>query len=265
MPAIDSSTPQACKPVLNAPMDVIAGYRTLHIQEAKYTGIALANMPAEIAVCHRYLTLFNRTMRKEHISPSENQDDARTAWGLRLSLASAAASSAKLTLDATLAGYYSQAFALIRHMLETWQQMAYVRLNERAASQWFSPDGIRNPQQPNQNTVIKGIRRFGKHDPMVLNNLGAVEKEFENLNNGAHPTVLAVMQTDTPDPEQRQLGANFNSELFARTWSIGTVALALLLHEIAQIVEVDADWWTEFGAIATERARLHERPPEGDA
>ena len=92
-------------------MEVIGGYRTLHLQEAKDTGIALANMPAEIAVWHRYLTLFDRTMRKEHISPSENQDDARTAWGLRLSLASAAAASAKLTLDAALAGYYFQAFA----------------------------------------------------------------------------------------------------------------------------------------------------------
>jgi hypothetical protein len=137
-------------------MEAIAGYRTLHLQEAKYTGIALANMPAEIAVWHRYLTLFNRTMRKEHVSPSENRDDVRTAWGLQLSLASAASSSAKLILDATLAGYYSQAFALIRHMLETWQQMAYVRLNERAARQWFSPDGIRNPKQSNQNTVTKG-------------------------------------------------------------------------------------------------------------
>ena len=94
-----------------------------------------------------------------------------------------------------------------------------------------------------------GIRRFGKNDPMALHNLKAVEKEISDLNKGAHPTVLAVMQTDTPDPELRQLGANFNPELFWRTWSIGTVALALLLHEIAQIVEVDVDWWTEFDAI----------------
>jgi hypothetical protein len=229
MPTIGSSGPQACKPVLNAPSDAIAGYRTFHLHEAKYTGIALANMPAEITVWHRYLTLFNRTMRREHISPSDNQDDARTAWGLRLSLASAAAASAKLTLDAALAGYYSQAYALIRHMLESWQQGAYVRLNERAAQLWFSPDGVREPQQPNQNTVIKGIRRFGKNDPMVLHNLTTVEKEISDLNKGAHPAMLVVMQTDTPDPEQRQLGANFDAELFRRTWSIETIALALLL------------------------------------
>jgi hypothetical protein len=217
MPTIEPGAPVACKPVLNAPLEVVAGYPTFHLQEAKYTGIALETMPAEITVWHRYLTLYNRTMRLEHISPSENQDDARTAWGLRPSLASAAASSEKLTLDATLAGYYSQAIALIQHMLETWQQIAHVRLNERAASQWFRPDGIRKAQQPNQNTVTRGIRRFGKHDPMVLNNLEAVEMEFDNLNKGAQPTVLAVMQTDTPDPEKRQLGENFNSELFART------------------------------------------------
>jgi hypothetical protein len=99
---------------------------------------------------------------------------------------------------------------------------------------------------------------------MVMHNLNTVEKEICDLNKGAHPTVLAVMQTDTPDPEQRQLGANFNSELFSRTWSIGTIALALLLHEIAQIVEGDVDWCTEFHAIAAESSRLHERPPEGE-
>ena len=124
MTSIDSGQPRACKPVLNAPPEVVAGYRTLHLEEARYTGIALQCVPAEIAVWHRYLTLFNKTMRREHISLSGNQDDTHTSWGLRLSLASAAVASAKLTLDATLTGYYSQAFALIRHMLETWQQMA---------------------------------------------------------------------------------------------------------------------------------------------
>jgi hypothetical protein len=265
MQAIGSAGPQACKPVLNAPMDVIAGYRTLHLQEAKYTGIALAQMPAEIAVWHRYLTLFDRTMRREHISPSVNQDDARTAWGLRLSLVSASAASAKLTLDAALAGYCSQAYALIRHMLETWLQMTYLRLNERAAQLWFSPDGVRNPQQPNQNTITKGIRRFGKTDPVVLHNLNTVEKEISDLNKGARPTVLAVRQTNTPDPEQRQLGANFDPELFRRTWSIGTIALALLLQEIIQIVEVDMDWWSEFDAIRVELSRLHEPEHESNA
>ena len=86
-------------------------------------------------------------------------------------------------------------------MLETWQQMTHVRLNEPAASQWFSPDGVREPRQPHQNTITNGIRRFGKNDPMALHNLRAVEKEISDLNKGAHPTVLAVMQTDTPDPD----------------------------------------------------------------
>jgi hypothetical protein len=249
--------------VLNAPPEVVAGYRTLHLEEARYPGIALQCTPAEIAVWHQYLTLFNKTMRREHISLSANQDDAHTSWGLRLSLASAAVASAKLTLDATLAGYYSQAFASIRHMLETWQQMAYVRLNEPAARQLFSPDGVREPHQPNQNTIARGIRRFGKSDPVVLQDLGVVETEISNLKEGAHPTVLTVMQTVTADPEQLRLGATFNPDLFRRTWRIGIVALAPLLHEIVQIVQVDEDWWNEFGEIRAERSRLHDLA-EGD-
>jgi hypothetical protein len=235
--------------------EVLAGYRALHMHEAKYTAIALGNEPAEIAVWYRYLTLFDRTMRREHESPFDLDSDSHVAWGLRLSLTSAAAGTAKLALDATLAGYYSQAFALIRHLLETWLQMVYVRLNPSAAPQWFSPDGVRKAQQPNQNTIINGIKRFGKQDWPLLHNVEEVSGLLRRLNEGAHPSALAVVQTDTDNPELRQLGANYNKELFEETWSMGTLALAMLLHEIAETVPPDEQYWDEFASIGADRSR----------
>lgn len=260
MGADEAIATRVCKPVLRTSADIFSGYRRLHIQEAKYTDMALNVMPTETAVWYRYLTLLDQTMRREHESPFGPDSDAHVAWGLRLSLMSAAAATAKLALDATLAGYYSQGFALIRHLLETWLQMVYVRLNERGARQWFSPDGTSPARQPSQNTVINGIKRLGKKESRLLENVAAAEQLLQRLNKGAHPSSLAVTQTDTNTPEFRQLGANFIPELFSETWSTGTVAIALLLHEIAATAPVDDKWWDEFHAIGEERTRCF--PPE---
>src|SRR5688572_4256965 len=109
--------------MLDGTAELVAGYEILHNQEAKYTAIALAELPDGIALWYRYLTLFDRTLRGEHESPFDERDDRHKAWHLRLRLSGVAVATAKLALDAALAGYYSQAYALLRHMLETWQQM----------------------------------------------------------------------------------------------------------------------------------------------
>jgi hypothetical protein len=246
---------RVCKPVLPVAPAVFAGYRALHTQEAKYTEKALREVPAEVAVWYRYLSLFDRTLRREHESPFDLDSDAHVAFWMRLSFMSAAAGTAKLALDAALAGYYSQAFALIRHLLETWLQMVYVRLNNRAAPRWFSSDGIKEPQQPNPNTVINGIKRLGKKEKGLLHNVEEVERLLQRLNKGAHPSALAVTQTETDNPEFRQLAANYDYELFRETWSTGTVAIAMLLHEIASTVTADEVWWDEFASIRDDRIR----------
>jgi hypothetical protein len=252
---------RACKPVLSAPERVVAGYRTLHLQEAKYTGIALREMSAGIEVWHRYLTLLDQTLRGEHDSLSEGLDDAHVAWTLRLALAGAAAATAKMALDAALAWYYSQAYALIRHLLETWLQMLYIRLNNHAAWQWFGTETRPEAQEPSQNTIINGIKRRGKGDWRLLNNLKIVEEKLRALNSGAHPSALILAQLDTGKPGFRQLGANFNTDLLRYTLSIGTVALAMLLFELTESVPVDAAWWDEFEAIREARTRWHEETP----
>src|SRR5687767_8667639 len=60
----------ACKPVLDGTAELLAGYRTLQQQEAKYTAKALREMPDGVAVWYRYLTLYDRAHRGEHESPS---------------------------------------------------------------------------------------------------------------------------------------------------------------------------------------------------
>ena len=57
-------------------------------------------------------------MRREHDWGEDDPSDAYWSWSVRLNLASGAAATAKLTLDAALAGYYSPAYGLLRHLAE---------------------------------------------------------------------------------------------------------------------------------------------------
>ena len=176
---------------------------------------------------------------------------------MRLNLASGALATAKLTLDAALAGYYSQAYGLLRHMAETWEQMVYLRLNEPAAKRWFSPDGVKPAQEPSKKTVLNGIRKLGKNEIGLLDNLDVVEDKISILNDGAHPSGLMMVQVSTATPGMRQLGANFDRGLLGNVMSLGTVFMAMLLRQIEHLVAVDTAWQSEFDAIGEERRQWH--------
>ena len=244
----------AYTPMLDGSAELIVGYRAFHEQEGKYTAIALAAMPDAIAIWYRYLTLFDKMLRREHSTPFEEHDDRHRAWHLRLQLSSAAAGTVKLVLDAALAGYYSPAFGLIRHLYETWQQMVYVRFNPATALQWYSPDGRQPPREPSAGTIANGLKRFGRNDAALQRHAAVVERQIKSLNKGAHPSGLVVAQGATGKPGYSQLGANYVRSLLAQVMSAGTQAVALLLDETALAVPVDDAWRTEFTAILHARS-----------
>ena len=197
------------------------------------------------------------TMRREHDWGEDDPSDAYWSWSVRLNLASGAAATAKLTLDAALAGYYSPAYGLLRHLAETWEQMVYLQLNDQAARQWFNPDGVEPARAPSKGTILAGIRKRGKAEVGLLNNLNLVEHTIGALNGGAHPSGLMMVQVSTDTASMRQLGANFNRELLSSVMSWGTIFIALLLREIEHIVSSDDQWRAEFDALGEDRRRWH--------
>ena len=226
----------ACKPMLDG-TEEHRRLKALHEQEARYTEFALREMPDAVALWYRYLTLYDKALRREHESPS-TFDDHHRAWDSRLRLASTAAATSKLALDAALAGYYSQAFALLRHMLETWQQMVYVRINPAAAQQWYSPDGKRQPTEPLQSTIVNKLRKYGKQDRELGHNAAEIERQITYLHKGAHPSGLAAAQVETGKPGFLQLGANYDRRFLGHVMSKGIVAQALLVKELTASVPV---------------------------
>ncbi len=197
----------AVKPLLSGPPDLIAGYRALHDQEAKYAQIVLREIPGAVAVWYRLLTLYDQAMRWEH--EFSGDDHHLPAWHLLLYLANVAGGTSKVVLDAALAAYYTQGFALVRHMLETWRQMAYVVIRPSEAKRWFrSPDGS-NPREPDEGTIIRALQR--RSADKVL--LAQANRMITALRKAAHPSGLAFGQTQTGREGFAQFGANYQQEL----------------------------------------------------
>jgi hypothetical protein len=86
-------------------------------------------------------------------------------------------------------------------------------------TEWFNPDGVEPARAPSKGTILAGIRKRGKAEVGLLNNLNLVEHTIGALNGGAHPSGLMMVQVSTDTASMRQLGANFNRELLSSMMS----------------------------------------------
>lgn len=127
------------------PGDVVSmvwteGYHRLEGGERWTARETLLHHHDRVTLWYRLLTLYLRAF--DGLAGASEADSAEadpTARALRLRLLALSGGSAKLALDATLAGAYSQAFALIRHMLECSFQVAYARYFPRETRRWYRP------------------------------------------------------------------------------------------------------------------------------
>jgi hypothetical protein len=193
------------------------------------------------------LTLLDTALRRTHEFDGEKDPDG-IAWLLRIRLAAVAAGTSKVVLDAAIAGYYVQGFALIRHMLETWRQIVYVAIRPLEARRWYPAEDGTPRREPSENTITNVLRR---HRPVAAL-AGAVEQSMRNLNEAAHPSGLALGQMATARPEHNQLGANFLEPMCLDLLARGTFANYLILRELRRDVAVPEAWRRDLAALIEE-------------
>jgi hypothetical protein len=240
--------PIAAKPMLAVEAPIASGYVNLHETEAHQTLLSLEAMPEAVRVMYRYLTVYDGMMRREH------DCDGDLACQLRLRLAAVAASTMKASLDLALAGYYSPAYALVRHLLETWQALAYLRINPSAARQWFSPDGTRRARPPSRRRIANRVSQPGSGFEEMQANAQTVKRMIEKCHDGAHPSMLTMLQPEIGRDDYMQLGGNFQRRYLAEWMSHATAAFALVIHEVAHTIETDDQFAEDFGPIHAERS-----------
>lgn len=233
------------QPVSNRTGVPEAGYRLLD-EAARVVGRQVVRHHGEaVARWHRTLTLFTRTILGSFNFVGSERDVP--SWHLRFQLLGMACGTSKLALDATLAGYNVQAFALIRHMLETRMQAAYVAIRADQAELWYRRGEGKPPQEPKYATMRKVVREYVTDKSHV----DQVDRMITELRKGAHPSGMALPQTVGPSEGKYKVGATYSETLCVVALERGVYATLLLLGELSYLVHMSEDegWIAEYKEI----------------
>lgn len=207
---------------------------------------------------YQYLTLFDEALRGEHESPGSHESHDHDSWELRLRLAVIEISTAKLALDAALAGYYAQALGLVRRMLEAWKMMVYARVRPDQTFRWLEPSSKTGLYPPDDSSVSSEIKKYAsKKDKALHTNISVVDEKIRECNKGTHPSELGFAQMETQDDSHRTIGAIYIERSLRIAISLGTLAIALLLDEVKKIVHLNDQWNTNYDAAAIARSKWH--------
>ncbi len=252
----DQRGPYSVRPMLSGSDDLNSGYVRLQNLESKYTYEALKHHIDQISLWYRALALLVEIAEQEHSTELTEQDREWLSWSFRLRLVGTAAASAKLALDAALAGYYSQSYAVIRHLLETWRIMIYLRLIPNAAWNWIPAPDSGKAQPPNSGTISSGIRKTGSH--AAKTNLEWVNDAVKQCDFGAHPTILALTQVETGKFGHLQLGANYRMKECTDVLGMGVIAIMMVLEEAGRNTHASDSWRQQFHKFTEDQSALHE-------
>ncbi len=236
------------RPVLNLPEEVLLGYLALDEEERRFTEHALAQHSAMVAHWYRLLTLFRLACTSP--VPHLDDDEAVLARLLRLQFIAAAGGTVKLVLDATLAGYYAQAFTLIRHLFETWIRLEFLHIQPERARAWYVGDDGSPPQRPNRGTIHSVVRNGSSPERQSV--FGRVEQTIKDLNEMAHPSPYTLQQTIGVRPNQYNVGANYDPDLCAKALHEGASGLTLLVGALARDIPQPEQWSEELRAVVAD-------------
>lgn len=194
-------------------------------------------------VWYKFLTLLKDGIlgREFDLGPAEISISRQLA----MHFIAASAGTAKLILDAGLAGYYAQAFSLVRHLFETWLRLEYIRLRPDQATLWFeSPNG-----QPHQPPNEGSIHRYLRNNP-TNGRKETVEKligeKLPFLNLMAHPSPATLQQTVGASANRFEVGANYIPRQCVSVLHEGASGLRFLLTSLNDFFQQDDAWYQEF-------------------
>jgi hypothetical protein len=251
----------AMHPLPDGPPPWTQGYRHLDYAEEQVIWHALGELSGFAELWYRLIDLYLRGLYG--ITYVEDEE-ARVPWEARSQLLGLALGNSKVAFDAALAGYYSACFGLIRHLLESWEHIAYIRFVPKAAASWYEqPQESTAEREPPPSRRRRQLLRQKLKDPAIV---GIVERLTEQMHKGAHPSGEGLAQTVDDEADRYELGATYRRGLALLALDAGILANSLLLEELAWLRPQDAGWLSEMVAIEDRRRELHKlHPPETHA
>jgi hypothetical protein len=246
------------------------GYRQFEGAEREIARRTDGHRHDRLLLWYRLLTLFDAAFaRLEHATEDDyqNLDELNPlARELRLRLLAMAGGTSKMDLDGAMAGYYSQCFGLIRHMIESFFQIAFVRHFPEEAVRWFDQPGGpagRLYVLP-YDQVKRRVRRDSDEEDQNL--IDYIDQVFEDMHKGAHPSSILLGQMVGEVEGTIVVGASYKDEFAIRVLDRGIAATYWLLGEMQHTEPMSDLWKVEFGAIfrAHQAMLAGQRVAEGD-
>jgi hypothetical protein len=244
----DPKRPTTPRPLLTGPPEVEEGYYDLEEHERNQMQVAMDAYPDAVALWYRALTLYRRAMLGGWpFTGAEPGSVELAAMGLQMQLLGLGISAAKSSLDDLLAGYYSQAFGGIRHMLETFVQCLYVSFHPDESEHWYEQQGGIAAQEdpPNMKTMCQVIQA----DPefrltKVPGFMDKVYNSWQLMSKGAHPSAVGIKQTASEHETKHLIGATYRPDLALPGFDIGLFAVATLLPQALRAAKPKIGPWS---------------------
>ncbi len=236
--------PEQTPPLLYGSDEVAEGYYELEELERATTLDALLKHREPVALWYRALTIYRRGMIGEWDFSDAGEDKTKlTVWGLQSQLLGLGVSSAKAALDMLLAGYYSLAYAAIRHMLETFIQYLYVAIKPDEAKLWYKQPGGPEAQgrTPGCRFMVNAIKQ--RPDLAPPDFMEKVYAAWDLMSKGSHPTGQGIHQT-VGDEEGRffVIGATYDHDFCLTGFDHGLFAINNLLVALAGLRKQSDEW-----------------------
>jgi hypothetical protein len=246
----DPKRPTTLRPLLSGLPDVEEGYYDLEEHERSQMWVAMQRHTDAVALWYRALTQYRRAMLEEgwHFEGAKPGTVELTSMGLRMQLLGLGVSAAKSGLDDLLAGYYSQAFGGIRHMLETFAQCLYVDLNPDESKHWYEQPGgidaqIDPPKMKHVRQTIQAESGFAF--TKVPGFMDRVYNSWHLMSKGAHPSGVGIRQTESEVETKHLIGATYNPDLCLAGFDIGLFALGTLLPQALRMTKPKIGPWSD--------------------
>ncbi len=214
--------------------DVVEGYYELERIERNVGMDCICNHPTEARLWYYALTLYHRAMNKTwDFADSGRSAETINSLAVQVHLLGVNLGLAKSCFDNLLAGYYSAAYAIIRHMIETSMHNVYFALcPEEASDYWRKADTIR--------TQVR--KKSKKIDPKLGHIVEQLYSQWKVVSIGAHPSVEGLRSSESDIDHFRVFGANYIEVMFQFGIEQGLYAISSLLNWFRVVGTPSNDW-----------------------
>lgn len=232
------------------------GYQALDFSEQRVMRLALNELGDFAELWYRLLNLYVEGILGVSIVQEE---EAQLPWEIRSQLIGLALGNSKAALDMGLAGYYSACYGLIRHLMETWEQVAYIRLKPESAIAWKWQEDESPRSQFEPGTTRRRKRLKADHE--IKDALPIAKSLTKKLDKGAHPTLEGLLQTTGEGIGRHVIGATFKHPMALLALDAGIWANSLLLKELDHLRPQSNEWRQQVADIEERRRELHRVHP----